>query len=946
MANLQQTYSGDLTSALAGTIAKKVLDAARKEKKGPVAKAQAEMEEPDDSFPVKDIKTRELAGKILGSTVEQKLNVVEFSVKQLKNEVSALNSNLVQSHQLIYDQNLMLGAKFDQLLDHFTANRELQEEISEDNKVKRKELELEKSNDLSDTLKLSDNKSESSSGGGGNITNRVLSKILGRLTRGKFKGVKSRLKPIKSLLRPKAAAKVALKKYATKGASKFGLNLGVKGLSKGGAKIAAKKLPFGIGLAISSVFAAQRLFQNPPDPAGAALELASGAAAFVPGIGTAGSLAIDAGLAARDMSTPQYERGTGFAKSGYSMLHGMEALVTKKDSSNFSDTMMLNQDNQISYFASSVQSLANRTGTGREISSIIKKSGLDYKFTNIPFASDVGNIQQAATVKQPTEALLKDLNRRDKNIVKAVNNTSDPDDPTDPNDTTTTTTPTNTPLGPRAGYNSNGPLSYPKQNKRSVTFFGGQGADASGEHGVDFSFNDYESNYAVFAGEVTGAGKVPGSPGYGNAVQIRSVNPLNPNDTFEALYAHFPDNGMAVRVGDKVRVGDYLGKVGWNGVKGPGGGAAMQGNGAGNMSGPHTSLDFYSSNGGGWHPDASALTNAVIQMEGKVPTGYVPPIKQSAKVLPSSKHQGPVINGGGIGGDDGLTKGPKMSAADYYSLLAISSLEDDDPQGRADVAQALYNRLEGHKAGSNYFQKDNSLKSHIVAKQQFEPTFYNKSDWHKIVNMETAITAIIMSKKGRERNWTRDYAMKALMETEKSLLNPELQMKAAEHVKGRTYFLGTSEQDNMQSGDVLRNPTDNFFSMWYDENNLYGQGGVPSAASIPSRMRTESMIPPDGILADKISEPAGPKGLIESLTDTDGLSGIYMNPINKIFGDQSKLNEIERISSRMEDMEDGIPVQTVVVTNTIIKNQNNTRISSNTSKINPVKSYQLAVLGA
>ena len=86
MANLQQTYSGDLTSALAGTIAKKVLDAARKEKKGPVAKAQAEMEEPDDSFPVKDIKTRELAGKILGSTVEQKLNVVEFSVKQLKNE--------------------------------------------------------------------------------------------------------------------------------------------------------------------------------------------------------------------------------------------------------------------------------------------------------------------------------------------------------------------------------------------------------------------------------------------------------------------------------------------------------------------------------------------------------------------------------------------------------------------------------------------------------------------------------------------------------------------------------------------------------------------------------------------------------------------------------------------------------------------------------------------
>jgi flagellum-specific peptidoglycan hydrolase FlgJ len=34
--------------------------------------------------------------------------------------------------------------------------------------------------------------------------------------------------------------------------------------------------------------------------------------------------------------------------------------------------------------------------------------------------------------------------------------------------------------------------------------------------------------------------------------------------------------------------------------------------------------------------------------------------------------------------------------------------------------------------------------------------------------------------------------------------------------------------------------------------------------------------------------PVGPKGLIQSLTDSEGLSGIYMNPINKIFGNQSK----------------------------------------------------------
>lgn len=933
MANLQQTYSGDLTSALAGTIAKKVLDAARKEKKGPVAKAQAEMEEPDDSFPVKDIKTRELAGKILGSTVEQKLNVVEFSVKQLKNEVSALNSNLVQSHQLIYDQNLMLGAKFDQLLDHFTANRELQEEISEDNKVKRKELELEKSNDLSDTLKLSDNKNESSSGGGGNITNRVLSKILGRLSRGKFKGIKSRLKPLKSILKPKAAAKVALKKYAAKGASKFGLNLGVKGLSKGGAKIAAKKLPFGIGLAISSVFAAQRLFQNPPDPAGAALELASGAAAFVPGIGTAGSLAIDAGLAARDMSTPQYERGTGFAKKGYSVLHGMEALVTKKDSSNFSDTMMLNQDNQISYFASSVQSLANRTGTGREISSIIKKSGLDYKFTNIPFASDVGNIQQAATVKQPTEALLNDLNRRDKNIVKAVNNTSDPDDPTNPNDPTntntptTTNTPTNTPLGPRAGYSSNGPLSYPKQNKRSVTFFKGQGADASGEHGVDFSFNDYNNNYAIFAGEVISAGKVPGYPGYGNAVQVRSINPLNPNDTFESLYAHFPDNGMAVRVGDKVKVGDYLGKVGWNGVRGPGGDAAMQGNGAGNMSGPHTSLDFYSSNGGGWHPDASALTNLVIQMEGKVPTGYTPPIKQSASVLPSSNHQGPVINGGGgIGGSDSYGAGlkykspvigypnyekPKDIYGQFYARIYKAAKAAGDPFPEVVAAQAVEE--------SDFGRSTLAVEANNLFGQDAPPDYPSSKKYVYIDPEEGKHTAIKFdsfeeSVRYRVRIWKQYYG------------DAKTPSEAIANIASAGY-----NPHAIYPGKI---------NAVMEEYGIVPGQSNPTANDVSPTNQT--------IFADKVSGPAGPKGLIKSLTDEEGFSGLYMKPINFLnpFDNQSKLNEIERISSSMEDMEDGIPVQTVVVTNTIIKNQNNTRISSNTSKVNPVKSYQLAVLGA
>lgn len=74
-------------------------------------------------------------------------------------------------------------------------------------------------------------------------------------------------------------------------------NVGVKGAAKAGAKIAAKSLPF-VGAAIGAGFAAARAIDG--DFKGAALEVVSGLASFVPIIGTAGAVAIQAGLAVRD----------------------------------------------------------------------------------------------------------------------------------------------------------------------------------------------------------------------------------------------------------------------------------------------------------------------------------------------------------------------------------------------------------------------------------------------------------------------------------------------------------------------------------------------------------------------------------------------------------------------------------------------------------------------
>lgn len=76
-----------------------------------------------------------------------------------------------------------------------------------------------------------------------------------------------------------------------------------KGAAKGGAKVAGKsllkKIPV-IGAIAGGIFAADRASKG--DWLGAAGELASGAAGFIPGVGTAVSLGIDAALVGRDIA--------------------------------------------------------------------------------------------------------------------------------------------------------------------------------------------------------------------------------------------------------------------------------------------------------------------------------------------------------------------------------------------------------------------------------------------------------------------------------------------------------------------------------------------------------------------------------------------------------------------------------------------------------------------
>ena len=221
------------------------------------------------------------------------------------------------------------------------------------------------------------------------------------------------------------------------------------------------------------------------------------------------------------------------------------------------------------------------------------------------------------------------------------------------------------------------------------------------------------------------------------------------------------------------------------------------------------------------------------------------------------------MSGGGMVGRDN----PKISDADYNALLAIASAEDfSNLQGRADVAQSLYNRLYASKKyGENFAPTGGkiSIKDLITGQGQFEPTFKNRNDWLNITDRNSAAAAFAKYKK-----IPVEQALKVLNETDKILKNPVYQAKAAEHVQGRTFFLGTSQHKNMKpnEGDVVRSPKHNFFSHWYTQDSVYAKerGSIP--APVPNKVLSlKPQAKPQGIgfqnIFSRLSRPAsaGPR---------------------------------------------------------------------------------------
>jgi murein DD-endopeptidase MepM/ murein hydrolase activator NlpD len=141
--------------------------------------------------------------------------------------------------------------------------------------------------------------------------------------------------------------------------------------------------------------------------------------------------------------------------------------------------------------------------------------------------------------------------------------------------------------------------------------------------------------------------------------------------------------------------------------------------------------------------------------------------------------------------------------ADFWTLVAVASREDSDPQGQADVAQSIYNRAKSSAYGSK------NIRQLILRDGQYAPTWeYPKKkaqqtpnkEWYQITDAESAAKAT-------------GFNVSTIQNVAKNITNPSLQKKAAEFVGGRTDFKGVGVG---RPPSIQRKDGDNWFGWEYN----------------------------------------------------------------------------------------------------------------------------------
>lgn len=213
----------------------------------------------------------------------------------------------------------------------------------------------------------------------------------------------------------------------------------------------------------------------------------------------------------------------------------------------------------------------------------------------------------------------------------------------------------------------------------------------------------------------------------------------------------------------------------------------------------------------------------------------------------------------GIGGAKAKNVIPDKSQPDVNKdqalLAAISALEGGNDQARVDVAQSIYNRVNDPKKlyGS-------SISEVITADGQYQPAYTDpnvssgegtKTDpiWKRVKDRKTAIDAMMSYYEKKDQPRSRGEVAKLFDQTMAALANKKMQQSAAEHVGGRTEFLGANSKIHALDQAEMRTrgtQADNKFFTAYgtggdmNESIFRGPAKVPDIFSMPKAGTTKN----------------------------------------------------------------------------------------------------------
>ena len=213
MASLTKTYSGDLTTSIAGVIWDRIKQA---DEKRELEKSKASEEvkqaavklkkEDSNSIPVQDKDLRDTVVKIFGP-LEGKLLQTESKVENLSAKITMVAGGIADTQKLLINRNELLEEKFDQMLKVVGGQSAINNRREAEAKFEDLEKQLEKGMDLSGTFAY-----EKTSTGSYGILGKLLSGILGNRFTAKIvaqiaralipKGIRSRARILRRSLLP------------------------------------------------------------------------------------------------------------------------------------------------------------------------------------------------------------------------------------------------------------------------------------------------------------------------------------------------------------------------------------------------------------------------------------------------------------------------------------------------------------------------------------------------------------------------------------------------------------------------------------------------------------------------------------------------------------------------------------------------------------------------